>query len=377
MRPRIHASLTRAGAALVLAGCSDGKSPAAPAPLPEIVDQVAAAQLRAADSTFVVAFPAEAPLLARAGVPNAESPLIGRNREWGEMYAARFQMGTGSALRISLLLNRPDEVRRALAGLVAGLSTMEASGRLPARVPLSVSFGASPSEADVASGAAFYLGDACLGMLALEAAADRDRITSAANRARIRGRLARALDWLHGRKRLLLEADRAAPNRLLFDARALYGCEALTGRASEASAFIAAFDASLAPGGWFVEGDGWDSSYQAVALEIGADVLAVLPDGASRAALDSTLRVGTAWLTARVGSDGRVDSGGNTRTCGGGESFLGVPKRLAVSSVVAGLGRMSSRRRDAVVAAADSAARRVALWALNNPDADPCFASGA
>lgn len=361
--------------ALLAAACSNPPLPPAPATEATTVDRATAARLRAADSAFVAALPEEALRLAQPGVPAPGSPLIGRNREWGAMYAARFQMGTGGALRLTLRLGRADEARRAVAGLAEGLATMEPDGRLPARVPLSVSLGASPSAADVASGAAFYLGDACLGLLALELAPERDAILPASERARLRGQLARALSWLETTTPVLAVADRDAPNRLLFDARALAGCAALTGRPSAAAPFVRDAVARLAPGGWFLEKDGWDTSYQAVALEVGADVLAVLTDATLRASLEQALRRGTEWLTTRVGPDGRVNSSGNARTCDGGESFLGTPKRLAVASVVTGLGRSGTRAADATAVASLDAARRVAQWAADNPRVDPCFAA--
>lgn len=367
---RVSASLL-----LALAACG---SPATPAPINDddaFVDAAAALRLRAADSSFVAAFPGEAIMLAQPGIPSGDSPLIGRNRTWGAMYAARFQMGTGVSLRLLLHLRRADEARRAVAGIEAGLSTMEPSGRLPASVPVSVSLGASPSEADVASGAAFFLGDACLGLLALEAAPDRDTIASPSARAALRARLRQALDWLVTTAPLLAAADRRAPNRLLFDARALHGCAAVTGRPSVAAPFVADAAASIADGGWFLEDDGWDTNYQAVALEIGADVLTVLPEGSARAPLDQALRRGTLWMTGRVLVDGRVDSFGNTRTCNGGESFLGTPKQLGLASVVTGLGRNGTRLLDETGTAATIAARRVAHWARDNPDTDPCYES--
>ncbi len=138
-----------------------------------------------------------------------------------------------------------------------------------------------------------------------------------------------------------------------------------------ADAFVQRAMALQSPEGWFVEGDGWDTNYQAVALEIGADVHALLPEGGTREALGASLVAAARWLTARIDAEGRVDSRGNRRTCGGGESFLGTPKSLSLPSVLVGLGRVTTSVGP--VDGAESAVRRVSAWALRHPQSDPCF----
>jgi len=289
-------------------------------------------------------------------------------------------MGTGAALRTTLLIGSNSDATAALTGIEVALSTMEPSGRLPSTVPASVSLGQSLSEADVASGAAFYLGDACLGALALEVAPQRAEIASAMRRAALRERLARATQWLAGTVALLQAADRAAPNRLLFDARAFVACGHLAGSpalVALATPFITQAMASVRPDGWFDEGGGWDTSYQAVGIDIGADVHRVALATVMRTALDAGLTRAAGWLANRVAADGRVDSGGNSRTCSGGESFLGEPKLLALPSVVSALIK-SATSPDAMLTTAQRegarvAAQRVVAWATANPGANPCF----
>jgi hypothetical protein len=336
--------------------------------------------VRAADSTLLLYSAREAQAVARAGLPPDARGLIGRNREWGEMYAARFQMGAGGALRMALLssafTSNARDVQLGFAGVEAGLRDMDAQGRPSARVPLSVSMGREPTPIDVASGAAFYLGDACLGMLALEAAPDRDQLVPADRRRRARTELARSIRWLTSQATLLMNGDADAPNRLLFDARAYLACGALANDASVGAAagrFVQSFRAAVTPAGWIREGNGWDTSYQAVSLDIGMDVAAVLPPSAARSALLVDLTRSAAWLATRVQSDGRVDSAGNSRTCSGGESFFGSPKTLAVNSVVIGLARVAVLGGRTVDSSILDASRRTAAWRWQHPDADTCF----
>ncbi len=338
--------------------------------------RTAALALRHGDSVIVARMADDARAIAAAGLPRSSDGLIGGNRDWGAMYAARFQMGTGAALRVALQGGGTSDVLAAFGGIEVGLQCMAPSGALAARLPLTVSFGREPAPIDVASGAAFYLGDACLGLLALEADPARDRLVPAARRRAVRGELAVAARWLATQSTVLLAGDAGAPNRLLFDARALAGCGLLTDDATvrtAANTFVSAWQQLVDPAGWFNEGGGWDTSYQAVSLDIGMDVAMILPDGGPRASLLTGLRSGGAWLGARVRADGRVNNAGNRRTCEGGESFLGEPKSLALTSVVMGLAKVAliggTGPADATLF---DAARRVATWARANPMTDPC-----
>lgn len=368
---------------LAMVGCGNGTStpPGAASDVPSdvrvVVDSATARRLREADRLFHAQFPTEASRLAIAGTPLPGERLIGRNRQWGEMYASRFQMGAGSAHRLLLAAGARAEAQRAFDGIEAGFSTMEPSGRLPARVPLSVSMGQSMSDADVASGAAFFLGDACTALLTLATQPDGVSLIAASRQAELQAKAVRSARWLHTQAPLLLAADAAAPNRLLFDARALLACTALApddALRRSAETFVQRALQLQSPEGWFVEGGSWDTNYQAVALEIGADVHALLPSGSTRDAWSASLVRGAAWLTARVDAQGRVNSRGNRRTCGGGESFLGTPKSLSLPSVVTGLGRVAASV--GTVPGAVAAVQRVYQWAAANPEKDPCFEAG-
>jgi len=341
--------------------------------------RIVARAVRASDSLLMVFATQDARDIAQAGVPLDASGLIGRNREWGAMYAARFQLGTGAAFRVALTLMPVADAptaRAALTGIEAGLQGMDTEGRLAARLPLSVSMGREAAPIDIASGAAFYLGDACLGLLSLEAAPERDAIATSERRGVLRARLVQSIRRLTSQSTVLLNGDRRAPNRLLFDARAYLACGTLADDnsiRSVADAFIAEWQRSVAVGGWFLEDDGWDTSYQAVSLDIGTDVATLMPT-AVRTALFADLTRGAGWLAARVLPDGRVESAGNTRTCGGGESFLGTPKSLAMTSVVIGLAKVAVVGTATVNASLLDASRRVSGWARRNAGVDPCFA---
>lgn len=362
----------------VLVACSSGAGESGTV-APEVgvavaVDSSIARAVRASDLAFTLRFPSEALELAQAGLPRAGEVLIGRNRSWGRMYASRFQMGTGTALRTTLAQSRAADAARAFDGVEAGFSNMDTSGRLPASVPISVSMGASPRESDVASGAAFFLGDACSALLSLSVSPGAADVVAMARQQLVQQRAARSISWLRAMASTLQTADAAAPNRLLFDARAFLACGRLTPQpeiAGVADAFVRRALALQAPDGWFDESGGWDTSYQAVTLEIGTDVHSLLTAGALKDSLGNALQSGSEWLTSRIDEEGRVNSTGNRRTCSGGESFLGTPKQLSIASVITGLARVTSHVR--AVDGAEAAARRVVAWARQHPDGDPCF----
>ena len=327
-----------------------------------------------ADAQAYALFPAALGARTASLLATDDSGLTGRNREWGALFSPRFQLGAGSALRTTLVAGRPDAAARAFRAIEVGAAVIQADGYVPSRVPPAVSGGAEPTKADVAGGAAFFLGDACLGLLALEANARPGLVAVPERREVVRGRLVAALGWLLAQEELLMWADQAAPNRLLFDARAFQACGALASdnrlraeASGAASRFVYAGLALLSPAGYFVEAGGFDTSYQGVAVAVGEDILLA---GYTGGALPASLTRAAEWLVERVGPKGQIESADNRRTCGGGETFLGEPKRIDVSNVFTGLVYAGIRTRHQPFL---SAASRIEEWVKANPGADPCL----
>jgi hypothetical protein len=358
-----------AASALPSLSSGPGGTMTAPAPPPPVAN--VAPGVVELDARAYSAYPDELLEVVRPGYPSNAAGLIGRNAEWGALYSPRFQMGSGGALRIAVASGNAELAARAFEAVRAGAIVIDASGRVPSSLPADRFPGAVLSAGDVASGAAFFLGDACLGMLALRDSPAFATAIAADRRAEVVAALVRGARWLATQVAVLTRADAAAPNRLLFDARAFAACGALAGDAllaGESDAFVRLALLQLEPAGYFREGGGWDTSYQAVAIQVGRDVLAAGARG-DAAELAAALQRAADWLAARVRDDGRVDSAGNTRTCDGGESFLGVRKSLALTTVFAALAYEGVVRDRADWRAA---AQRVANWARANPGVDPC-----
>lgn len=309
------------------------------------------------DARAMAAFEAEFRLVTSAAVPNAQG-LSGANKRYGRMVSARFQMGTGVLARFGVERNDEALATAGLLGIETGLASVDPNGVVVSEVPPDAPVGSVLKPQDIASAASFFLGDACQGLRSLERAPASWGLTTRVSAAR--QTVARALTWLDTQESILQQGDATAPNRLLFDARAFSRCAVFVGssRLATAGRFINLAVAQQRPDGVFIEGGGADTSYQGVGVAIGSDLLADEP--AHCAALRVPVLRAALWLGGRVDSKGRVDSSGNTRTCSGGESFLGRPKDLDLSHALRGMAAAATGSNDEALL---GVTRRLSGWA--------------
>jgi hypothetical protein len=322
------------------------------------------------DRAVFSAYPEAFAQLAQSFLPTDDSGLVGRNREWGGMYSPRFQLGAGATLRYTLSVNNIEDAKRAFRAIQVGAEVIEEDGTVPLSVPADLFPGAQVTDDQLASNAAFFLGDACLGILALEGDSSKSSITTPETLGNVKAKLATATQWLIGQADTLQRYDEETPNRLFFDALAFQACgrlalneSALTLANNFAKAGLELFDER----GFFVEAGGHDTSYQAVSMQ---EISELLLAGNTTSGLQETLLSAAQWLAGRVREDGSVDSSGNTRTCGGGESFLGESKKLSVVTVFISLATTGIREDDTEII---SATERVLAWLKRNPKTNPCF----
>ena len=321
--------------AVAALGC--GQAPAADAPgVPPTPDAWGA--LASLDPVLVRA-------AAGANRPDADGAL-GRNR--AGYFSVVFQRGATWPLAHGVLAADTAALGAGVRAFAYGLARQDAGGAFPIVVPPEMASGPGPGEGDVASAAAFFASELGHALLLLDAArrdpALAPRVAPFAARVDVlRARAAAPLVWLRARERGLMAYDADAPNRLLFDAMALY----LTGRAlgdAEAVAagrrFARAALARQRADGVFVEKGGHDTSYQAVALlralvlwhHLGPD-----DEALSREVWDAIVR-GIAWERGRVRATGEIMTDGNTRVYNGGEAFLGAEKGMAWADAAVALG---------------------------------------
>lgn len=276
--------------------------------------------------------------LAEAHTPT-ESGAIGRNKR--AYFHVRFQLGMHHVADYGLALRRRDIVQRFLTAVEYSLEQQLPAGDYRLVIPESLKNQGAPSVADRASGVAFFASSLGLGIHALETnrwfiessdfADDRRRLKA------IKPRLQKTLTYLLEHQDDLKAADAKAPNRLLFDALAFetFGRILENEEAREvAASFVAkAIEQVHEEDGYFIEGGGFDSSYNAVATAL---TLRLLMIGYSRHELHPICTNAVRWQQGRILKSGEVSTEGNQRVRPGksGETFLGKEKDVDVGHVV-------------------------------------------
>lgn len=101
------------------------------------------------------------------------------------------------------------------------------------------------------------------------------------------------------------------------------------------------------PNGYFLEGDGWDSSYQGVGINVGFNLYTLLPDTEPlKSVLWNCLSCASDWQKSRVLASGEISTQGNTRVYPGGEGFLGEEKSIDWIDTMIGFFMMSYLTND-------------------------------
>jgi hypothetical protein len=324
------------------------------------------------DSMIVERHRLEASSIAAPGALINENGLIGRNRQYGKMVSPRLQLGAGAALRVGLHANRKMAIN-GFRAIEAATKVIASDGEVVSIKPPDAPAVAKLSAADKASGAAFFLADACPAILALQASADAQMIADATRQEQVVAALDRGLRWLMQYSEDLESVDDRAPNRLFYDALAYHSCGVVTGNSDAqilAERFVALAISKSRRDGVFIEKGGSDTTYQAVSVRLALDLLLTGYSGADRQQLEIAWQSGVNWLGDRIMADGRIDSTGNTRTCAGGESFLGTEKKVWPPGVYGALIYAAEITSNNELKAA---AARLSAWARANPRADPCF----
>lgn len=336
------------------------------------------ANISSLDQQFYDSFTQQAEAIAKAHLPSNQSGLIGRNKKWGAMYSPRFQLGAGFALRITLVAQHKEAAQRAFSAIEVATTAIGESGKVDSTVPAHISKGRQPSDRDLASAAAFFLGDACLGINALQKAKPDVHGISMVKISRSASQLAKAANWLTEQVPVLKKADANAPNRLLFNARAFAACallepnDVLRNQYNQLGfEFFQLALQRLDEQDYFIEGGGFDISYQAVAIVLAEELIAIAPPLSDASRQDITRA--SMWLAQRIDQSGRLNSSGNTRTCAGGEQFLGQHKKVALVDVFKALALNGIRTNNQSML---NKAMQLASWVESHktlPSFDPCY----
>ena len=97
--------------------------------------------------------------------------------------------------------------------------------------------------------------------------------------------------------------------------------------------------------GYFIEGGGWDSSYNGVAIKLGFELFTLIPNDSVQIVkdeLEKAVTCATDWQKSRILATGEISTEGNTRVFPGGEEFLGNEKSVDVIKTVKALYYMAT-----------------------------------
>jgi len=271
-------------------------------------------------------------LLDHSGVVPRADGLVGYNRDGFK--ASSFQRG--ATVKLALAAARGDEKQADDCWRAVDVAFAHQTG--------DGDFG------DPAESVAFWLCELNRALLVIEesplASHFQERIDA------LKPKIAKAAQWLTGQRERLQREDRAAPNRLFFDAEAfrfaglLLGDEALEKIGRE---FLEQGMKLYRPeDGVFLEHNGGDSSYQAVNLLRLQEIVLHFPDRQ----IDEAIAKGVQWELSCIGPDGVVSTESNTRVHPGGEKFMGQEKQVNIGEIALALLYYHERTGDPVALAA-------------------------
>ncbi|MEL6592303.1 MAG: hypothetical protein AAFQ68_19560, partial [Bacteroidota bacterium] len=276
--------------------------------------------------------------LGQANYPNAEGAM-GRNVE--AYFHVRFQMGLAPLADYVVDQQDEDALEYLLQAIEYSFAHQLPEGDFELQIPADLVDLGPPREGDLASGVAFFASSLGSALIALEESGWFQQNASLQRLEVLEPQMQLTLDYLKSQSETLLQYDQKAPNRLLFDALAYYALGRYLDDKEAQTLGLDFAQRSLVeqhPRGYFIEGGGWDSSYQGVALENGFRLLRMLSAGeAFRDTLYQQLACGTNWQASRILDSGEISLQGNQRVFAGGESFLGKEKGIAVVSTVIAL----------------------------------------
>lgn len=210
-----------------------------------------------------------------------------------------------------------------------------------------------PSEGNLASGTAFFAYSLGISLITLHqsqwysAANEIDELRSEIEA--LNPNIQNMLDYLKSSVELLNTVDESAPNRLLFNAIAFYSLGVILDDDIARGIGINFAEKALVQRhnriGYFIEGGGWDSSYNGVAIKLGFELFTLIVNEAEQIVkndLEQAITCATDWQKSRILETGEISTRGNTRVFPGGEEFLGNEKSVDVIKTVKAFSYMAA-----------------------------------
>jgi len=284
-------------------------------------------------------------IIATTEQPN-DLGALGRNKNG--YFHVRFQFSMSKLTDYAIKFQSEEAIQEYVNNLNYSFSYQNTAGDfqfIPPNDMLNSPDYQPPTEGDLASGTAFFAYSLGVSLNTLIQSEWYENSTSIdilkQNITDLNLNIQNMLNYLKNNYQLLKIIDANAPNRLLFDAIAFYSLgiylndqeaknigiefaqEALTQRNIEA--------------GYFIESNGWDSSYNGVAIKLGFELFTLINrtiDQPIKDELGIAISCATDWQKSRILSTGEISTEGNTRVFPGGETFLGNEKQVDVLKTV-------------------------------------------
>lgn len=259
----------------------------------------------------------------------------GRNQQG--YFHVRFQMGIGTIAAYAVHFKSQQALDFYISSLNYCFQHQKATGDFDLKVPTNLKKLGNPHQGDLASGQAFFL--SALGSslqlfkqsVWFQQAPELTKYRQTV--AQLENEYQKALHYLKTQQSVLIKFDGKTANRLFFDALAYYSMgdylqdeEALT----LAQQFIEKALDLQSKEGYFIEKQGFDTSYNGVSNWLGLQIYCLLAQNHPLkkrlwVALEKSMR----WQANNVLHSGEISLTGNTRVFDGGEQFLGQEKGIA------------------------------------------------
>lgn len=280
--------------------------------------------------------------VANGTIPD-ESGAIAQNLEG--YFHVRFQLGVASLADYAVRAESSTYLDYAIRTMEYAFNYQLDDGNFELIVPEDLEKkDVDATDADKASGVAFFMAALGLALMDFESSPWYHLPENGQYKSRVealRPKIEISALWLKDNKDILLGVDSDAPNRLFFDALAFYALgkwldiQTLKDTGLE---FCQLAIASKHQAGYFIEGGGWDSSYQGVALSKGFALYSIMDDTEPlKISLWQCLYCAADWQRSRVCENGKISTKDNTRVGPFGESFLGEKKKVAWLDTMYGL----------------------------------------
>lgn len=249
----------------------------------------------------------------------------------------RFQMGITHLTDYAIISQDFHALEMAIKSIEYSFKYQLTDGNFKLIIPSDLQ-GIEITDEDKISGVSFFMASLGLSLLAMDESQWFNNQLSLKQRIiELRPKILLSLKYLQSKTDLLKNYDNEAPNRLLFDAIAFYSLGKLLNDTASSKIGIEFLNLALgkqSENGYFLELNGWDSSYQGVSLSNGFKLLSILDHHSdSWLKLYNSLSCGANWELSRVSSTGEISTEENTRVYSGGETFMGEEKKVAFVSV--------------------------------------------